>query len=323
MSEKRRFCKRVLWLATGLLLAYAVGCGPSPVVSGDATKRPTARAGTAGKGFPLVLTDDAGRKVAIAQPPRRIVSLAPSNTEILFALGLGSQVVGVDQYSDYPPQAWQKPRFGNFSNPGVEQIIGAGPDLILAVGYHEKTVVPDFEARHLAVLVLEPKNLDAVLRDIALVGQATGRNTQAADLIHTLRRRIDAVTARVQGAARPRVYIELDPLLYTAGPGSFLDDLITRAGGENIAADAGSPWPQISQETLVLKNPDVILLGDPGARESPKTVRARPGWQSLRAVRQGRIYPIPADLTNRPGPRVVEGLEAIAHALHPETQPRR
>lgn len=272
--------------------------------------------GPTASGFPMAMVDDAGRQVTIGKLPERIVSLAPSNTEILFALGAGDRLVAVDQYSNYPPEAKQKVQLGSYVRPDLEQVIAAAPDLVLATGIHERTVVPQIEARGLAVVVIEGKNVDEVFARIERVGRMIGREAQAQALVRRLQARASAIEDRVAGLSRPRVFFELSPQLHTAGPGSFVDDMIRRAGGQNVAADAAVQWPQLSQEVLIERNPEVIVLSHDG--QTPEQVAARPGWRTLAAVQNRRIVAIDPDLTSRPGPRVVDGLEAMARALHPQ-----
>jgi iron complex transport system substrate-binding protein len=154
-----------------------------------------------------------------------------------------------------------------------------------------------------------------------LVGTITDMSSRAQQVVCELQARVDAVTDAVAGAPRPRVFFELSPDLYTAGPGSFVDDLISRAGGDNVAAGAAELWPQLSAEAVVSADPEVILLADHEAGITAEQVAARPGWQQMSAVQQGRIVSLNADLVARPGPRVVDGLEAIAAALHPDLLP--
>ncbi|MDP9357160.1 MAG: ABC transporter substrate-binding protein [Chloroflexota bacterium] len=314
-------------LALFLLCSLLVGgAATAPVIPVEANAclaaSPVAISGTPGvAAFPVTITDDVGRQVVLQEAPQRIVSIAPSNTEILFALGLGEKVVAVDQYSDYPPEAEQKPQLGSYVKPDLEQIVAAAPDLVLATGVHEETVVPQLEALRLTVAVIDPEDLDDVFDGIGLVGRITGQDARATGLVCELLDRVDAVAERINGAPRPRVFFELSPELHTAGPDSFIDDLISRAGGENIAAGATEEWPQLSAEVLLEQDPEVILLADEAAGVSPDQVRTRPGWQQVTAVEQDRIVAIDPDLTNRPGPRVVDGLEAIARALHPERFP--
>jgi iron complex transport system substrate-binding protein len=271
--------------------------------------------------FPLIVTDDAGRQVTIERSPTRIVSIAPSNTEILFALGLEERIVGVDSYSDYPPEATQMPQVGTYLEPDLERVVAAEPDLILATEAHVGTVLPELDALGLPTIVIEPTDLDEVFSGMLLAGTITGVSPRAQQVVCELQARVDAVADAVAGAPRLRVFFELSPDLYTAGPGSFVDDLISRAGGVNVAAGAAELWPQLSAEAVVSADPEVILLADHEAGITAEQVAARPGWQQVSAVQQGRIVSLDADLVARPGPRVVDGLEAIAAALHPDLWP--
>lgn len=267
--------------------------------------------------FPLTVTDDAGREVTIEAEPRRIVSLAASNTEILFAVGAGEKVVGVDQYSDFPPAAREKPTVGGYSRPDLEKIVALEPDLILGTGIHVKATLPELERRGLTSVIVDPRDVKGVMEKIRLVGKATGRRKEAEALADALLARVESVAARLQEAEPVRTFYELSPSLHTAGPGSFVDDLIRLAGGANVAAGAGKEWPQMNQEALFLADPEVILLADHGAGETPEQVAARPGWSRITAVKTGRVVAIEPNLVNRPGPRVVEGLELVARTLHP------
>jgi iron complex transport system substrate-binding protein len=268
----------------------------------------------------ISVTDDAGRQVTLKGLPTRVVSLAPSNTEVLYALGLADRVVGVTEYCNYPPEAKQKRKVGGFSKIDLEQVVGLAPDLVVATSIHLKTVVPELEKRGLTVVVVEPRNVDDVLAKITFVGKLTGASESAAKLTAQLRNRIDAIASKVATAkTKPRVFYEIDKSLYTPGPGSFIDDMIAKAGGMNIAADAKSSYTQLSAEAIIAKDPEVILLGDMNFGESPASVQARPGWANLSAVKAGRIVPIADEnVIARPGPRIVEGLELIARALYPE-----
>jgi iron complex transport system substrate-binding protein len=271
--------------------------------------------------FPLTITDDAGRQVTIERSPTRIVSIAPSNTEMLFALGLEERIAGVDSYSTYPPEAALKPQVGSYLEPDLERVVAAEPDLILATEAHLGTVLPELDALGLPTVVIEPTDLDEVFSGMLLVGTIADMSSRAQQVVCGLQARVDAVTDAVAGAPRPRVFFELSPDLYTAGPGSYVDDLISRAGGDNVAAGAAELWPQLSAEAVVAADPEVILLADHEAGITPEQVAARPGWQGMSAVEQGRIVSVTSDLVARPGPRVVDGLEEIAAALHPELFP--
>ncbi len=307
-----------LSLATLAILLSA--CAPAPAVPSAQPSATPAPSGTKASAFPMTVTDDAGRKLTLAKEPQRIVSISSSNTEILFALGLGDRVVGVDEYSNFPPPAKDKPKVGSFLKPDMEKILALEPDLILGSDMHVKTVLPELEKRSLTVIVTNPKAVKAVLESIKLVGLATGRQKEAETLAGGMQNRISAVEAQVKSASPVRTFFELSPELHTAGPGSFVDDMIRLAGGTNVAAGAGKEWPQLNQESLFLADPEVILLADHGSAggQSPETVAGRPGWKQVAAVKNGRVFTIDPDLTNRPGPRVVEGLEMIAGKLHPK-----
>lgn len=293
--------------------------GPAgPPASGFPAATPVAT--PRGTVYPLTVKDDAGRSVTVRARPQRIVSLAPSNTEMLFALDLGERVAGVDQFSNYPPAAAAKPKIGSYSATNLEQVIARDPDLILAAGITRPDVLAALEGRGLAVVVLNPTDLAGVLANITLVGQLADVGANAAVLRGNLEGRIAAVAERLKGTTtKPRAFVELDPVkFFSVGPKSFVDDLIARAGGANIAADTGTPYPQLSQEQIIAKDPEVILLGDGSQGVTPDAVKARPGWGGVSAVKTGRIVAIDEDVFLRPGPRSVDALEQLLRLLHPE-----
>ncbi len=309
-------------IALVLLLALAVlatGCGGA--TAGPAT-------GSGQGAFPLTVTDDAGRTVTIDKEPQRIISLSASNTELVYAVGLQSKLVGVDDFSDYPAEAKNLEKVGGFSKPNFEKIVSLAPDLVLATNLHVKAALPELEKRGLRVVVIQPPKLDNVPDNLALLGKIGGNATAAGKVAEEMRSRIAAVTSKTKGLSaseRVRVFFELDPGLITTGPDTFLDDMITKAGGENIARDAKTAWPQLSAEAIVLKDPQVIILSDHGSDAggvTPAMVKARPGWSAIAAVQANRIVELPdRDLTDRPGPRAVEGLEFLARTLQPELFP--
>ncbi len=284
----------------------------------QATPAPTATPAPAST-FPITVEDAVGNTVTIDAEPERIISLAPSHTETLFALGLGDRVVGVTEYCNYPPEATEKPMVGGFSNIDLEQVVGLEPDLVLATSMHVAETVPALQEHGVTVFVADPQTVLEVLETTRTIGQITGQDEAAKVLIARMQERIDAVQETIGDAPRPKVFWELGPELYTAGPGSFLNDLILVAGGENVAADADSPWPQLSMEAIVLKDPDVVVLADHNYGETAEMVKERPGWEDIAAVREGRIIEITNDdIVSRPGPRIVEGLEFLAQAFHPD-----
>jgi len=309
--------KAIRILVCVLSASLLVACG----VVGEVTQAPSAASPTAepAAAFAVSVEDGTGSEVTLDKEPARIVSLAPNHTEILYALGVGDRLVGVTEYCNYPPEATEKTVVGAFDAIDLELVVGLEPDLVLATTMHMVETVPALKDHGIPVFVLDPQTVSHVLQAITAIGRLTGRDAAAAGLVDEMQACIDAVRAAVAGADRPTVFWELGPELFTAGPGSFIDDMISIAGGENVAADAGSPWPQLTVEAIVLKDPDVIVLADHNYGQTAEIVAARPGWGDIRAVREGKIVEITnEDIVSRPGPRVVEGLEFLARAFHPE-----
>jgi iron complex transport system substrate-binding protein len=271
----------------------------------------------------LTLTDDAEREIQIEGVPQRVISLAPSNTEILFALGLGDKVVGVTEFCDYPPEVKEVEKVSGVE-PNLEKIVELQPDLVVYIGgAAQLEKAQAMEELGLKVLILAPSDIEGIFADIELVGKATGTEDKARELVAQLRRRVEEVTTKVAGAEdKPLVFYEVDATdpsrPYTAGPGSFIDALITMAGGVNLGGSAEMEWAQFSAEEIIAQDPQIIILGDANYGVAPDSVRARPGWEAITAVKNGAIYPIDDILVSRPGPRIVEGLEELARIIHPE-----
>ncbi len=267
------------------------------------------------------VTDGAGRVVTLpAASPSRIVSMAPACTEILFALGLGDRLVGVTTWCDYPEEARSLTKVGDAWSPDYERIVGLKPDVVLAAGTAESEIVLRLQAYDIPVVVVNAATVDEVPAQVELVGEVTGRIEQARELAASMRSRLQEVRRRVAEipvTARPTVFWVLDDLLWTVGPGSFVHDLLESSGGRNVAEALGVPYAQYSLEALLEKNPDVIVLAALDPTLGPG-LEALPGWSNLRAVREGRVYRVDADLVSRPGPRVVDGVELVARLLHPQ-----
>lgn len=252
------------------------------------------------------------------QAATRIVSLAPSNTEIVYALGAGADLVADTTSGTYPPQAAALPKVGGFGSVSIERIVSFRPDLVLAGPLDEATTVPALRNLGLKVLVIDPHDLAGIYASITEIGRAVGREAEAATLVATIERQVASVVEQVRGLPRPRVYWELSGDLWTAGPGSFIDQLIRLAGGTNIAESARRPWLQLSDEAIIAENPQVIFLADGGPGITSESVATRPGWSNLAAVRAHRVIVVKnLDLVSRPGPRVGEALRYIAGVLHP------
>jgi iron complex transport system substrate-binding protein len=254
----------------------------------------------------------------------RYISLAPSTTEILFALGLDEEIVGVSSYCDFPPEALTRERIGDFSRPNLEKICALKPDYIFCTGLEQAPVIAQLRAFKLKVYIADPKNIAELLDSIRSIGSLVDRETEAAALIRSMERRIDKVKLSVSGipaTQQARVFVEIwhEPLM-TAGKGSFVDELISCAGGINIAWDTKRPYSIFSSEAVIAANPDCIILAYMGEENPLDFVRARLGWNGLNAVRQGRVSnDIPPDLLLRPGPRIVLGIEQLYHAFYPDT----
>jgi len=267
--------------------------------------------------------DDAGRKIFLADPPARVVSLAPSVTEMLFAVGAGDQVVGVTSFCDYPPEAQAKPKVGG-AFPNLEVVLSLKPTLVVApLDFIRPDMVAKLDQLKIALFILDAGTLEDVLRHIQTIGRILGRSEKADAVAADLRRRMTEIKARTADAARPRVFYVLnsDPLM-TAGPGSFIHQLIELAGGVNVAAGAPVSYPRLSLEEVVKQDPQVILfpVGDGEGipdQEQQRWLR----WTTLSAVKQNRFVRIPSVLLDRPGPRVVDGLELLARQLHPDLFP--
>src|SRR5687768_3723705 len=299
------------------LLILAATCAVPGTPAPSATPQPSASAFVAA--FPITVTDDRGTRVTFTQPVRKIVSVSPSSTEIVFALGAGDRVVAVDDFSDYPAEAKALPKVGGFRT-STEKVIQHQPDLVLAI---TGTLPAELEAQRLSVIVFDPKDLDGVYRNIDVLGKVLDREAAAADLVRRMRDRIAAVAERAKTAsAKPRVLHELDATdptkIFVAGPGNFVDAMIAAAGGTNVAAGAQSQYPQFSSEEIIRANPEIIVLADANFGATPQAVAARPGWSAIDAVKTGKLYPIDPDIVSRTGPRLADGVEAYAKLLHPE-----
>jgi len=313
-----------------LLFALAItGCAPAsspteapaPVATEiSATEAPATEAPAATDG--LTFTDDMGREITLTGTPERIVSLAPSTTEILFAIGAGAQVVGRDEFSDYPEEAKALPSIGgSFGEYNVEAIVALEPDLVIAAEINTPELVKQLEDLGVTVYYLgNPLTLEEMYGKLETVAELTGHDVS--ELVSSLQARVAAVDEKIMPlSARPNVFYEIDASdpskPYTYGPGTFGDLLITRAGGYNIGNVTTDPYPQLSLEQIVVENPSIIVLGDSMWGVTPESVLERAGWESIEAVKSEQIFPIDDNLISRPGPRLVDGLEALAKILHP------
>lgn len=302
---KRRLLPMILALTMGVTLLFS-GCST------------IANLPLVGK-YPLKLRDSYDREVTIPRLPQRIVSLAPSNTEILFALGLGDKLVLVTDACNYPTEA-ERIEKTSYQGPDMEKIIAANPDLIVADSQTGENVVEQLQAAGLAVLTIRSDNIAQVLTNIGLIGQATSTTKQADQLVAQMKTRLQAVSSKLvtlPPSGKMTVFYEVwNDELMSAGPNTFIAGIIDAAGGISVTDDATTDWPLVNMESLIAKNPQVIILGH-GA-ETPQTLKARVTWQTIDAVKTDRIFSVNPDIFNRPGPRVVEAVEDLAKLLYPD-----
>jgi iron complex transport system substrate-binding protein len=264
--------------------------------------------------------DDLSRKVYLAKAPARVLSLAPSITEILFAIGLADRIVGVTEFCDYPPEARAKPKVG-YAQPNLESLVAFQPDLVLSPrDFMRADLISKLEQLKIPVFILEAKTIEDIASHIQLLGRMLGASDAADQVAMDLRRRLAALKARTEPLRKPRVlYVLNSQPLITVGPGSFVHHVIVSAGGTNVAEHAASDYPRLSMEEVIKQDPEVILF-PVGSLEGISTSEQQTWrrWSTLSAVKREQFHQIPSDLLNRPGPRIVEGMEKLARILHPD-----
>jgi iron complex transport system substrate-binding protein len=271
--------------------------------------------------FPITIRDDLDRTVTVSRPPSRIVSLAPGITETLFAVGAGDQVVAVTTTDTYPPGVKGLPTVGGFAPETIslETLLAQKPDLVIAGGRFQQPVVESLTRLGVAAVVIDPNTLGEVEDSIVLIGRLTGQEAKSAAVVADFRRRREAVRQRaatIPPADRIRVfYVLWDEPLQSAGPETFVGQMITEAGGVNIFADSAQLYPAVSDEAVLARDPSLVLAPDHGGAKLCDRLHVRPGWKELAALKKGKIVTVPEDLLHRPGPRLIEGLERIADLL--------
>src|SRR5215475_8809937 len=264
-------------------------------------------------------TDGLGRVVSIAPEPQRIVSLAPNVTEILFALGLENRVAGVTNYCDFPEAAKAKEKVGDTLRPNLEKIISLKPDLVVvSTASQLENLTRRLDQLAIPVYVTNPRSVREVAASIRILGAVTGASERASVLAGEMENRIAAVERRVNALPKPRVLyvLQIDPLI-TAGRNTFINDLINIAGGKSISGDETADYPQFARETVVARAPDVIVAPSSHDVELVNESDLRRDFATTPAIRSNRIVWVTPDLVDRPGPRIVEGLEQLAEGLHP------
>ena len=305
MTGLKRFSKRIPirginWLAAALLGLTLVltACNPG---------QPTPT---------QYVVDDLGRLVAINGTPQRIISLAPSNTEILFALGLADKVVGVTMYCDYPPEAQDKEKVGDYYGPDIEKIIVLQPDLILATDFHRFDLIPALEEQGLTVFAVAPQTLEDVLGSIQKIGQITDKEAEALELLNGMQSTIEEIAEQTSGLEeKPRVfYMTWHDPVWTVGRNTWIDDFINATGGVNIFSQNFESGAMVDIEWVILHNPEIIITSEWSYDWALNATELA----STNASQTGRIYTLDDDLVQRPSPRLTQGLEWFAHFIHPE-----
>jgi iron complex transport system substrate-binding protein len=269
----------------------------------------------------LRFLDEVGREVLIPFPPRRMISLAPNITEILFTLGLDEEIIGVSIHCNFPEKAKAKVRVGSYISIDFERLISLKPDLIIATGAgNTREMVNRLERLGFPAYVIFPKNLDGILLSIGHIGQVVDRKKEASGIIHELQRRREKVIELTRNLPHPRVFLQIgEAPIVTVGKGSFADDLIRLAGGDNVAGDEKKMYPRFGIEEILKRAPEVIVVSSMNPKaDYGKVLQEWSRWKTIPAVRNNRIHLVDSDLLDRPSPRIIDGLEEMARILHPE-----
>ncbi|MFD1886037.1 ABC transporter substrate-binding protein [Paenibacillus wenxiniae] len=273
--------------------------------------------------YPLTIKDATGYAFTFKEEPKRIVSISPAETEALFALGLDQQIVGVSEYDNYPEAVKTKARIGGVSKPDVEAVVALRPDVVFTGISSSEALVKELRAAGIPIFKTTPKTIDDVISNIELYGKITNHQAEAQQVTDHMRQQVKMVTDAVASLTpeqKKKVYIEFSPG-WTVGKGEFMDEMITLAGGINIAGDT-TGWHEINEEAIVAANPDVILYSK-GSMDTKtnqtldQIIRARSGWNKIKAIQNNQLFGLDDDLVSRPGPRVTDGLVEIAHAIYP------
>lgn len=268
--------------------------------------------------YPLTVTDDLGREVVLEQAPTRIVSMIPSSTETVCAIEACDLLVGVDQFSNYPAEVGDLPKLGSAFSANIEELVALEPDLVLADEY--SGIVTALEGLGIPVFAGTPQTYEEVFENFETLGLLLDREVEAALLSGRLRGQVEEIARQVSRLEAPTVFFEVDATPYSVGPGSYIDELIGLAGGENIIGEGFEQFPQVDPEYIVAADPQVIVLADAPFGESAEGVASRPGWSSLAAVSDGRVVELSseqADALSRAGPRLADAVRLLAAIFHP------
>ncbi len=295
--------RKFVVLALAFVFFTGVSCSSSPVSNQNAN--PDTR----------VFKDALGRDVSLPRDVKRVVSLAPNLTEMIYAVGGGEKLVGDTTYCDFPEAAKSVQKIGDTMSPNMEAIIALHPDVVfVSTASQIEAFMRTLAERNIAVYVVDAKSVEEVLASIQTIGDILGTKTEADKTVAALKERLDAVRAQVRGKAVRRVFVQIskEPL-FTAGRNAYLNEAVQIAGGESVTRDVPGAYPKLSRETALKLDPDAIIISDNEGNHEPNSAFAKSA-----AVKNGQVFRVNADLLSRPGPRIVDGIEAVARDLHPE-----
>ena len=319
------YMKKYFWtfsLALVLMLGILVGCGSTEESSESNKNNEQTKEQTAA--FPVTITDDAGNEVTIEEQPDSIVSLLPSVTETLFALGLDDEIVGVSDYDNYPAETADKEKVGSMDL-NMEAILALEPDVAFLQDYHVTNAsdgIKQLQEAGIEVVIVEiGSTFDSVYKSIEMIGKATGKSTEADQIVTDMKGTVKGLQEKAEGITETKsVWVEISPQpdIYTAGNGTYINEMLEMIGVVNVAGDLEG-WPKVSEEEAVNMNPDVILTTyGYYVEDASEQILARDGWQEVTAVKNEEVYDIHSDMVTRSGPRLVEGMEEIAKAVYPD-----
>lgn len=293
-----------------MMLLFVAACGTN---GGETPNTAKPDAGS----YPITTTDDTGVEITFEKAPEKVVTLVPSETEIMFAIGAGDQVVGVDEFSNYPEEAASKAKVGDM-NTNIEAVVALNPDMVLASSGMNADAITKLRGLNIKVVAVDPTTYDATVAKIELIGKIMDKVEEAATVADHMRSVKQEVTDAVKEATVKTVYLEFSPG-WSVGSGTFLDELVTLAGGKNVAA-AQSGWFEMNAEEVIAQNPDVIIY--PALKEEPNpiasAIESRPGWDVINAVKNNQLLTVTEDPLVRVGPRLADGLLELAKAIHPD-----
>lgn len=310
-----------LWLVIGMTLLLLVGCNEQETLPTE--KENGQEVGNSETAFPLTLTDAVGQEITLEEAPKSIISMIPSNTEILFALGLDEEIVGVNEYESYPEKALEKEKIGGMEF-NIEKIISLNPDIVFAhesiVGMAEAGLQQLRDSGVKVYVVQDAKDFDTTYTTIEQIGRATGKFEEAQAIIEDMKAKVDEIQEKVvKVETKKTVFVETSdvPEIYTPGNGTFMQEILTMINAENIMSDKEG-WFQVNPEEIVSRNPDVMLITYDYVEGIIEKVKQRDGFDTVTAIQNDEVVQVDEDATSRPGPRLVEGLEEVAKAVYPE-----